>query len=163
MPHSADSRGDLSNRTAASALVGVVFPMPISPVIRICSPFSFRSRTISIPVTIDCLACSAVIAGPSARFAVPQTIFRCKSFGCCTSVSIPMSTASTCVCSVIDLLIRRYNLIDSIHGSLQIRHRHLQTGQPYPACYKNKDVGNRHTNFQSYDRTSSFDRLLSMQ
>ena len=69
----------------------------------------------------------------------------------------------TGLCSVIDLLIRRYNLIDSIHGSLQIRHRHLQTGQPYPACYKNKDVENRHTNFQSYDRTSSFDRLLSVQ
>ena len=59
--------------TDVIALLGVVLPIPISPTPKM-SYFSARFSAISIPASIEALACSGVIAGPSLRLLVPGPI-----------------------------------------------------------------------------------------
>ena len=59
----------------------VVLEIPISPIEKTLYPFLTFSSAISMPISMERIACSRVIAGPSAMFFVPQAILRSKSPG----------------------------------------------------------------------------------
>ena len=59
---------------AVIALAAVVLPMPISPVASRSAPASIASSANPAPVSIARIACSRLIAGPPAMFAVPGPI-----------------------------------------------------------------------------------------
>ena len=61
----------ISRSTDATALLVVVFPIPISPVAMMPYPFSFSISTISMPVSMALTACSLVMAGSFVMFFVP--------------------------------------------------------------------------------------------
>ena len=61
--------------TAATALLVVVFPIPISPVASREYPSSFKRCTSSIPTPIAANVSASVIAGSFKKSLVPDLIF----------------------------------------------------------------------------------------
>ena len=80
------------SRAAATALVVVVLPMPISPAAR-RSRFSAKSPASSMPASSTVRHSSRVMAGSRARFFVPRETLMDRIPG--TSVSMPASTGIT--------------------------------------------------------------------
>ena len=81
---------------AVIALAAVVLPMPISPVARRSAPASIASCASRAPVSIARIACSRVIAGPAAMFAVPGPIGHSTRSGARSrGVATPKSATTT--------------------------------------------------------------------
>ena len=81
---------------AAITLAVVVLPMPISPVARRSAPASRASPASLAPLSIAWTACSRVIAGPAAMFAVPGPIgHRTRSGDGPSGLATPKSATTT--------------------------------------------------------------------
>ena len=69
--------------------------IPISPMVKALYPSFAFSSAISMPVSMERMASSRVMAGPSAIFFVPQAIFLSKRFGTpLMSALMPISTTT---------------------------------------------------------------------
>ena len=83
-------------KAAMRAADGVVLPIPMSPVTRHRAPFSTRSAAMSAPTPSAVVVSSGVIAGSSARFAVPgRTFARTSPSAASSSLATPTSTTTT--------------------------------------------------------------------
>ena len=80
-----------------SAAEGVVLPMPMSPVTSSLAPRSSASRATSAPTLSAARASSVLMAGPSARFAVPWRTLRARSPWASPGIgdATPTSTTTT--------------------------------------------------------------------
>ena len=92
-PDTASTDSPLSAANTADEVV--VLPMPISPTPRSCWPPRFASAASSMPVRMPCTACSRVIAGPAAMFAVPLPRERFMISGHVYGSAMPMSTTTS--------------------------------------------------------------------
>ncbi len=96
VPRPVTSAGSAPVNTEMRAADAVVFAMPISPVSRALLPAATRSRAVSMPTSMACLASSRVIAGPAVMSDVPARILRGSSPGVAgRSAETPTSTTQT--------------------------------------------------------------------
>ncbi len=96
VPRPVTSAGSAPVKTEMSAADAVVFAMPISPVSSALLPAATRSRAVSMPTSMACLASSRVIAGPAVMSDVPARILRGSRPGVAgRSVATPTSTTQT--------------------------------------------------------------------
>lgn len=96
VPRPVTSEGSAPVKTAIRAAEAVVLAMPISPVRSALLPAATRSRAVSMPTSMACLASSRVIAGPVVMSDVPARILRGSSPGVAgRSLATPTSTTQT--------------------------------------------------------------------
>ena len=81
VPRPVTSSTRLFPRIEKIAELGVVLPIPISPVVKISISFCAAFVAISIPVAIAVSAWERVILGSLRKFLVPNAILRSKRFG----------------------------------------------------------------------------------
>ena len=99
VPRPTTSAGGSASRAAHMALAAVVLPMPISPMPSNVTPFATNSVATRMPMLTAAAICARVMAGPSARFAVPAAS-RSRRMTAAPGVSgsgdfTPMSTTIT--------------------------------------------------------------------
>ncbi len=82
-------------KAARMAVLGVVLPIPISPVASSSTPFSISAAATSIPASTAARACSLLMAGPVAISPVPGPTRRTFRRGSSTGLTIPTSTQIT--------------------------------------------------------------------
>ena len=81
VPRPVASSGARPQNVAATQAEEVVLAIPISPGKKQQKPSAAADAASSIPVSTALIACSRVIAGPTAQFFVPKAIFRDSSPG----------------------------------------------------------------------------------
>ena len=93
VPRPVTSSGDSWQQTAVIAALAVVLAMPISPGRNQSKPCSARDFAMSRPALMESVACSRVMAGPSAMFLVPLAMRVRKRPGRSpVSAAMPMSS-----------------------------------------------------------------------
>lgn len=96
VPRPVTSAGSAPVKTEMRAADAVVFAIPISPVSSALLPAATRSRAVSMPTSMACLASSRVIAGPVVMSDVPARILRGSRPGVAgSSAATPTSTTQT--------------------------------------------------------------------